>query len=84
MEAATPRGSAGVFCTESEAAGARALDPGLSLAREAAFKGSKTKNATSCGNVFETNILLASQESVRSNANQPLLFIEKRMFPKPK
>ena len=31
MEAATPRGLAGVLCTESEAAGARALDPGLSV-----------------------------------------------------
>ena len=28
MEAATPRGLANVLCTESEAAGARALDPG--------------------------------------------------------
>ena len=36
MEVATPGGSADVFCTESEAAGARALDPGLSTAKEAA------------------------------------------------
>ena len=36
MKAATPRGSADGLCTESEAAGARALDPGLSVAREAA------------------------------------------------
>jgi len=36
MEAATPRGSADGLCTESVAAGARALDPGLSIAREAA------------------------------------------------
>jgi len=36
MEAATPRGLADGLCTESEAAGARALDPGLSDAREAA------------------------------------------------
>mgnify|MGYP006935561964 CR=1 FL=1 len=36
MEAATPRGLANVLCTESEAAGARALDPGLSIAKEAA------------------------------------------------
>ena len=34
-------------------------DPGAN------FSGTKTKNATSCGNVFETNILLASAESVR-------------------
>jgi len=60
MEAATPRGSADVLCTESEAAGARALDPGLSIAKEAANCRTKTKNATSCGNVFETNFLLAS------------------------
>ena len=39
-----------------------------------AFKGTKTKNATSCGNVFETNILLAScpPKSVRRNENQSL------------
>ena len=35
MEAATPRGLADGLCTESEAAGARALDPGLSIAKEA-------------------------------------------------
>ena len=42
------------------------LDPGADL------KWTKTKNATSRGNVFETNILLASPESVRCNENQPL------------
>jgi len=36
MKAATPGGLADVLCTESEATGARALDPGLSNAREAA------------------------------------------------
>ena len=45
---------------------ARTEDPG------ADFSGTKTKIATSCGNVFETNILLASAESVRSNGNQQL------------
>ena len=59
MDAATPGGLANGLCTESVAAGARALDPG------ADFRGTKTKNAMSCGNVFETNILLASPESVR-------------------
>jgi len=34
------------------------------------FSGTKTKIATSCGNVFETNIMLASAESVRRNGNQ--------------
>ena len=53
MEAATP------------AELARTEDPGLSIAREAAERGTKTKTATSCGNVFETNFLLASAESVR-------------------
>ena len=64
MEAATPAESADGLCTESEAAGARTEDPGANL------KGTKTKNATSCGNVFETNILLASPERVRQNENQ--------------
>ncbi len=36
MEAATPRGLSDGLCTESEAAGARVLDPGLSTAKEAA------------------------------------------------
>ena len=36
MEPATPAESADVLCTESEAAGARTEDPGLSIAREAA------------------------------------------------
>ena len=36
MDAVTPRGLADGLCTENEAAGARALDPGLSIAREAA------------------------------------------------
>ncbi len=36
MEAATPAESADDLCTESEAAGARTEDPGLSIAREAA------------------------------------------------
>ena len=60
MEVATPRESADGLCTESEAAGARTEDPGLSTAREAALRGTQTRNATSCGNVCETNILLAS------------------------
>ena len=33
-------------------------------------RGTKTNNATSRGNVFETNILLASAESCRRNENQ--------------
>ncbi len=36
MEPATPADSADGLCTESEAAGARTEDPGLSFAREAA------------------------------------------------
>ena len=37
-------------------------------------QGTKAKNATSCGNVFVTNIVLAScpQESVRRNGEQRL------------
>ena len=60
MDTATPRESV------------RALDPELRIAKEAAFRGTQTKNATSCGNVCETNILLASPESLRSNGNQHL------------
>ena len=37
---------------------------------EADYRRTKTKNAKSCGNVFETNILLASAESVRQNGDQ--------------
>ena len=54
---------------------ARTEDPG------ADFSGTKTKIATSCGNVFETNILLASAESVRRNGNQHNKFIVKRFSP---
>jgi len=36
MEEATPRGLADGLCTESEAAGARTLDPGVSTPKEAA------------------------------------------------
>ena len=39
------------------------------------FRGTKTKIATHERNVFETNILLASAESVRSNGNQHYLFV---------
>ncbi len=55
---------------ETPAELARTEDPGLSIAREAAERRTKTKTATSCGNVFETNFLLASAESVCSNGNQ--------------
>ena len=57
-----------IFPVES----ARTEDPGPSFAREAAERGTKTKTATSCGNGFETNFLLASAESVRRNGNQHL------------
>ncbi len=53
----------------------RALDPGD-------IRGTKTKTATSRGNAFETNFLLVSPESVRSNENQPL-DAKKGMLPKP-
>jgi len=44
MEAATPRGLADGLCAESEAAGARALDPGLSLANVFVFATSNRRS----------------------------------------
>ncbi len=59
---------------------ARTEGSGLSIAREAGERGTKTKTATSCGNVFETNFLLASAESDRRNGKStfhkfPLIII---------
>ena len=61
MEVATPAESA------------RTEDPGPSFTREAAERGTKTKNATHERNVFETNVLLASAESVHRNGNQHII-----------
>ena len=47
-----------------------AWDPGADI------RWTKTKNATSRGNVFETNILLASPERVRHNGNQQYIYIK--------